>query len=153
MRKKPGRHHLNLEAFAEPLSPEAKYWVGFLLADGCVSSNGNYDYIGLGLKFSDVEHVRKFARFVGVREESVRERLGVNNFGKNHAAQLVFSGKGLVPQLAKYGIVPRKPKQNTRLPSTHSCAKVKTTVWPNWKLRLMPGQPTLVLTVVMPCRR
>ena len=102
------KHHLNLEAFAEPLSPEARYWIGFLLADGCVSSNGNYDYIGLGLKFSDVEHVRRFARFVGVCEESVRERLGVNNFGKNHSAQLVFSGKGLIPQLAKYGVVPRK---------------------------------------------
>lgn len=104
------KHHLNVEAFAEPLSPEARYWVGFLLADGCISSNKGYPQISLGLKFSDAEHVRKFARFVGVLEESVIEFDTMNNFGRNHGVRLSFTGKELIPQLAKYGIVPRKTK-------------------------------------------
>ena len=104
------KHHLNLAAFAEPLSPEAKYWVGFLLADGCISNNKGYPQISLGLKFEDAEHVRKFARFVGVLEESVIAFDSFNNFGRNHGVKLSFTGKGLIPQLAKYGVVPRKTK-------------------------------------------
>jgi hypothetical protein len=102
------KHRLNLLAFAEPLSKEAKYWIGFLLADGCIGSNKGYATIGLTLKFSDIEHIRKFARFVGVLEESVLEFKAMTTFGEQHGAKLLFTGKELVLQLAKYGIVPRK---------------------------------------------
>lgn len=109
------KHHLNILAFAEPLSLEARYWIGFLLADGSISSSRAT--ISLGLKFSDAEHVRKFARFVGVLEESVIEFDGVNNFGRNHGVKLSFIGKELIPQLAKYGVVPRKTKTASVPPS------------------------------------
>jgi hypothetical protein len=99
-----GKHHLNLEAFAEPLSTEAKYWIGFLLADGCICQG----VVGLGLKIEDAEHVKKFARFVGACEDSVREFNSVNSFGRNHGVRLRFIGKELVSQLAKYGVVPHK---------------------------------------------
>lgn len=102
------KHHLNLSAFAEPLSAEARYWIGFLLADGYISKRKGYDVIGLGLKFEDAEHVRKFARFCGVREESVLEFYSNTTFGRQHGVKLQFTGKQLIPQLAKYGVVPRK---------------------------------------------
>lgn len=104
------KHHLNTSAFAEPLSPEARYWIGFLLADGCICNRKGYSVIKLGLGFKDAEHVKKFARFVGVLETSIFEFDSVNNFGRNHGVLLAFSGKELIPQLAKYGIVPRKTK-------------------------------------------
>lgn len=102
------KHHLNLSAFAEPLSAEARYWIGFLLADGCISNSRGYPQICLNLKLEDAEHVRKFARFVGVLEESVRESNDKGNFGQANVVKLQFTGKELIPQLAKYGIVPKK---------------------------------------------
>jgi hypothetical protein len=103
------KHHLNLSAFAEPLSKEAKYWIGFLLADGCITHSRNlFPVIELGLKIEDAAHVKNFATFVGVSEESVKEYRNKNSFGKGHYVLLAFAGKELIPQLAKYGIVPRK---------------------------------------------
>lgn len=111
------KHHLNLSAFAEPLSAEARYWVGFLLADGCIGNSKGFAVIRLALKFEDAEHVRKFARFVGVSEESVREFDGGTNFGRSHRVQVQFTGKELITQLAKYGVVPRKTKTASVPPS------------------------------------
>lgn len=103
------KHRLNLEAFTKPLTAEAKYWVGFLLADGCVSAGSHgYGTVCLRLKFSDAEHVRKFARFVGVLEESVREYTEKSTWGYGHGVQLQFAGKELVGQLAEYNVIPRK---------------------------------------------
>ena len=111
------KHHLNLEAFAEPLSPEARYWIGFLLADGCIYNKRGLATIVLSLKAADAGHIRKFARFVGACEESVLEYDYINNLGRDHLAILQFTGKELVPQLAKYGVVPRKTKTASVPPS------------------------------------
>jgi hypothetical protein len=73
--------------------------------------------ICLALKFEDAEHVRKFAKFVGVCDESIREYDHCTNFGKGHGVQLAFTGKELIPQLAKYGVVPRKTKTASAPPS------------------------------------
>ena len=98
------KHNLNLSAFAEPLTKDARYWIGCLLTDGCIT-NG---YICLRLKFEDAAHVKKFAKFVGIHEDSVREFDSINNKGRSHGVALQFTGKGLIPQLAKYCVVPRK---------------------------------------------
>ena len=97
-------YSLNLAAFAKPLSREAKYWIGFLLADGCITSCKGYAVISLALKFEDAEHVRKFAEFVGVPEVAVRDYC----YKGSRRTQLAFSGKELVGRLAVYGVVPRK---------------------------------------------
>jgi len=97
-------YSLNLAAFAEPLSKEARYWIGFLLADGCVSSCRGYAVISLALKFEDAGHVIKFAEFVGMPEVAVKDYC----YRGSRRTQLAFSGKELVGQLAKYGVVPRK---------------------------------------------
>lgn len=64
-REFPGRvlskYTLNEDAF-DVLSPEAMYWLGFLLADGSVSSRKHT--IQLKLSAKDRSHVEAFARFL-----------------------------------------------------------------------------------------
>lgn len=98
------KHQLDLFAFSEPLSVEARYWIGFLLADGCIADSESYPRVCLSLKFTDSEHVKRFARFVHISEESIK----CDAVRKGYGARLRFIGRELIPQLAKYGVVPRK---------------------------------------------
>lgn len=104
------KYKLNDEAFSEPLSSESRYWLGFLLADGCISLNKGIPVISLGLHLGDIGHVKKFARFAGVGEESVKEVHYDCHLGRCNGAIVSFSGKMLISRLAKYGVVPRKTK-------------------------------------------
>jgi hypothetical protein len=104
----------NSAAFDSPLSKEAAYWIGFLLADGCVIDRGSGNTrIQLGLHIKDAEHVRKFARFIGIDENRVREFSCPNHLGECHGAAVSFAGKELGAKLAEYGIIPRKSMHET----------------------------------------
>lgn len=78
---------------------EKAYWLGFLYADGYVSSDRNE--IELSLKSSDIEHLRKFRTFLNfsidkhIFQDDVRCRLQVTN-------------KHLKDSLIKLGCTPRK---------------------------------------------
>ena len=63
------RCSLDESVFDDPLTTEAKYWVGFLMADGCVTFSGETDNetcVVLGLKSSDGAHVQEFREFVEI---------------------------------------------------------------------------------------
>jgi len=60
---------LNESAFDE-LTPEARYWIGFLFADGTIRrEKNNSDKIRLVLSSIDILHVEKFKRFVGAQHK------------------------------------------------------------------------------------
>lgn len=102
---------LNKFVFDEPLTPEAKYWIGFLHSDGCIhikkGKYKEYPCIILGLKSSDGVHVQKFADFVGTQAIPHRRDFETN-FGFSSMTTVTFWGQELIPKLAKYGVVPRK---------------------------------------------
>jgi hypothetical protein len=102
---------MDLNKFAEPLTTEAKYWIGFLLADGNISqiSNNGRATLNLGLSSKDEEHVRKFAKFLGIPNSSVKNR--DNSRGYSDSGRLTYTStsiKDSVSQLLKYGIAPNK---------------------------------------------
>jgi hypothetical protein len=86
------------DAFSEPLSAEAWYWLGMLAADGCVR----------GPQISLVQHasreamLRRFLTFVG----SPGRRFRVVNGGDGLIADV--SSKSMAADLARHGVVPRK---------------------------------------------
>lgn len=92
------RHRVNHECFADDLTAEKAYWIGFLLADGCVSD----DRICLALQQSDIGHVEKFRRFV------CGEFYSIKLTSSNNACNLRFVSHKMAADLARYGIVPRK---------------------------------------------
>jgi hypothetical protein len=110
--KSRSKHTLNTSLFVEPLSKEARYWIGMLLADGNIytkrQGQQEYKVLQFGLKLDDIEHIRKFARAVGVLEESVRAYGKNSPLGKDFCAKVCFAAKELASQLAAYGITERK---------------------------------------------
>jgi len=50
------------EAFDNIDTEEKAYWLGFLYADGWVSSKGNT--VGLTLALKDIEHLKKYNNFL-----------------------------------------------------------------------------------------
>jgi hypothetical protein len=87
---------VNHAAF-DTITPESAYWIGFLMADGCVHSN----MIVLALAAKDADHVCRFAAFLGLRRPP------------NHYADksvVTVNSSRLIDRLASFGVVPRKSK-------------------------------------------
>ena len=92
------RHRVNHKAFDPPMTPEKAYWIGFLLADGCVYDNR----IVLGLNARDESHVKLFQKFVQ------GEYYSICRTASNNASTFKFVSKHMSGRLVKYGIVPCK---------------------------------------------
>jgi hypothetical protein len=93
-RKWPVRH----DAFANPLSAEAWYWLGMLAADGCVRG----PQISLVQHASRAAMLRRFLSFVGSPGRPFREINGGDGFVAD-----ISSGR-MAADVARHGIVPRK---------------------------------------------
>lgn len=88
---------VNRSAF-DSVTPESAYWIGFLMADGCVTDQGQ---ILLQLSPVDAAHVLKFATFMGLL------RAPYLNGGKS---VITTKSKRLAAALIGFGVVPRKSK-------------------------------------------
>lgn len=103
---------LNTEYFKSIDSEDKAYWLGFLMADGCVcktNKNGSYDRIAIPLKSSDVDHLNKFKICIEY-EGDIRTKTAIHKTkGFTYTtSQLRISSKPMCDDLAKYGIVPNK---------------------------------------------
>ena len=89
------RHVLNDDAFAS-ITPESAYWIGFLMADGCIT--GTHE-LRLNLATRDGEQVERFRAFLR----------SSHTIGRSHGqVRLAIKSRKLCSDLAVYGIVPRK---------------------------------------------
>jgi LAGLIDADG-like domain len=84
----------NEHAFSE-IAEESAYWIGFLMADGCIH-NGK---VQLTLGHKDAIHVAAFRSFLG-SNHPIHKR--------PEASTLAIPSRQLIDDLAKYGVVPRK---------------------------------------------
>lgn len=105
----PRSDHFNENAFDEP-SEARDYWLGMLMTDGTVSDSGS---VTLGLKESDIEHVRAFGDFLGsgksVTFGTSRERiLNDRIIAACKHAKFTACSRRLASSLARFGVVPRK---------------------------------------------
>jgi hypothetical protein len=90
----------------EPLSSEAKYWLGFLFADGCLSYQKNRPLIAISLGKVDSEHLANFANFCGVNSLKFDYS---GHLGRSIGSQVHFSiSNEQAERFNSYGIVPRK---------------------------------------------
>ena len=77
---------------------EGAYWLGFLMADGCVSSSSNE--IKLKLWSKDFEHIQSFGAYLGLPPARCKVY--------QKEAMVSFSDKHVKNVLASYGIGPQK---------------------------------------------
>jgi hypothetical protein len=96
----PNRRHRyrlpDLGAFAE-VNPRSAYWLGFLLADGCISRRE----VIVVLQSRDIAHLRALLEFLGCDDRP----LGVANAGQ--AARLCIGSAALARQLRAFGLDPQ----------------------------------------------
>lgn len=100
---------LREDAFAE-LTEESAYWIGFLMADGCISkggTKGTQPSLRLDLAGKDEAHVVAFREFLG-SSHSLNRR----SFGNDYTAvNLQVRSQALVDGLALYGVTGLKPQR------------------------------------------
>lgn len=97
MNSGPKRHSLNHNAF-DVLTPESLYWLGFLMADGCVSLNNKY--IILTLQSRDINHLKKYKGFLGYGGPIFKNKL--------ESCGIRFSSAHMKQKLISYGVIPLK---------------------------------------------
>ncbi len=89
------------ESAFDTLTEESEYWLGFLMADGCVSIDreGNRKRLLVQLKKEDESHLYKLKSFLCSEHRITNYR---------NECQLEIGNSKLVLSLLKYGIVPNK---------------------------------------------
>ena len=91
------QYKLNEDYFGKICTEEKAYWLGFILADGCVQSN--YNGISIELQKKDKEHLKKFLRSLKANYPLVKTGCGFS--------VAIFSKK-MKQDLIKLGVTPRK---------------------------------------------
>jgi hypothetical protein len=105
---KPGRRPASaprrgaVAAVFDVVTEDVAYWVGFLMADGCVSDLGR---ITLNLAERDAGHVESFRAFLGL-DHRIKTR-PARGWGGPQTV-LSFGSVDMARRLASYGVVPRK---------------------------------------------
>jgi hypothetical protein len=105
------RRHILDETVFDTITEASAYWVGFLMADGCIYRKE----IRLVLSERDLDHLRAFRSFLGsshtiaahFRETKSHEILG-RTVTIRPSHQLCINSAKLVESLARFGVVPRK---------------------------------------------
>jgi intein/homing endonuclease len=100
--------NLNEFIFDNIDTEEKAYWLGFIFADGTISSTRFRFELSLSLK--DIDHLEKFRQFIGYIKPLKIEKAG---YGKRSEQQymrcrLYFNSKHLHGILNSYGCTPRK---------------------------------------------
>lgn len=89
------------ENFFEKIDTEQKaYWLGFIIADGCISCNKYSKTLQIALNKIDFLHLKKFLR-------SVNSNVPIKS-GCNNSVICCLTSYKLGNDLSQYGVVPRK---------------------------------------------
>jgi hypothetical protein len=96
---------LDQNAFNEPLSKDARYWIGRLMSDGNVHVNrrkrNTIPSIALVAKAADLENIRAFRSFL-----KSGHKIGFNR--STNSVRFGFMSRNVASDLARYGVVPQK---------------------------------------------
>jgi hypothetical protein len=82
------------------ISEESAYWIGFIMADGCVyCKSRNSKILEIGLQKGDCEHLFLFKKFINSKHKI--------SFYKNRC-RISINSKKIVEKLNEFGVVPNK---------------------------------------------
>lgn len=95
--------NVNHNSFSE-ITPESAYWIGLLMADGCIA----HDRSLVQLHLIDEEHVIKFQKFTKCMLPVRIRKTGKRSFAKKPQYILRFTSNKIAEDLAHYGVIPRK---------------------------------------------
>ena len=85
------------------ITEKSAYWIGFIMADGCIHKNK----LSLNLSVRDKGHLIKLKKYLETNNKI--SELNTKAWGKNYKlVRLQVSGAGLIEGLKKYGITQNK---------------------------------------------
>lgn len=99
----------NREIFKEVNTPEKAYWLGFILADGCLHLTKPGTFLGhfsIDIGGEDKEHLYKFAKFINAQSNIVS--FSIHPQTKNTLAHIQLCCSSTNEDLYNLGIKPRK---------------------------------------------
>lgn len=102
------KYPVNHRFFSTIDTEEKAYWLGFLMADGCVTGNE----VKIALAEKDASHLRKFGEAIGssapvkIFERTFKMPQGTQHTGRY--ASINVSSRPMLKDLARVGVVPRK---------------------------------------------
>lgn len=110
------KNHINDHIFDIIDTEEKAYWLGFLYADGNISLYNKSWKIELTLQEQDLEHLKKYSKFLDLRKEPVYRAITkayrVSISSRRVAEQLISKGcipkKSLVLKFPSHSIVPKE---------------------------------------------
>lgn len=99
----------NREVFKEIDTPEKAYWLGFILADGCLhltNQKKTTGYFSIDIGGRDREHLEKFSLFVEAQQPIIQTTK--HSITGNDLVHVQLGGKYVLEDLKRYGIRERK---------------------------------------------
>ncbi len=103
------KKHLSLnESVFDQITEESAYWIGFLMADGCIYKGiQEQPQIIINLALKDIPHLYKFKKFLGSGHKVATYSFIVKN-DEHFYCRFQFNSDKIVKELSKYGVIPRK---------------------------------------------
>ena len=102
------RYQLDESVF-DSVTEESAYWIGFLMADGCVWHRNGTSYLNLHLSSVDEAHVVKFRDFLKSTHPITKMAGGaIGKYVSHENVQFTVASRQIVSALSRYGIVPKK---------------------------------------------
>lgn len=105
----PARKYRYNDNFFKVIDTEEKaYWLGFIYADGCVTSSGKSKVLEITLKASDKGHLIKFINAVGGVKEQISPKAVKLNGKIYRAFRATVCSTTMCNDLIEHGAIPRK---------------------------------------------
>lgn len=99
----------NREVFHSIDTPEKAYWLGFILADGCIHISNFENMIGhfsLDISGEDKEHLEKFSSFIEAQEDIIQHT--THSITGNDLVHIQLCCAATLKDLYSLGIYPKK---------------------------------------------
>ena len=98
------KHHFDETFFSVIDTEEKAYWLGFIMADGCVyRGSGETDRLQINLKYEDLPHLNKFQKSLGSDY-----KIQIKKVKTYQVAQLKINSTNLCKDLIRLGVIPKK---------------------------------------------
>ncbi len=93
------------ESVFNQITEQSAYWIGFLMADGCVYiiPEKSIHRVVVNLQSQDLTHLEKFQKFLKTDRP-------IYKYKKGSLVQITIASKKICESVMKYGVVPRKCK-------------------------------------------
>lgn len=108
--RRKNKNYINEDYFKNIDSSNKAYWLGFIMADGCICLNKHTlkYYFSLRLSRKDDSHLIKFSKEINFDSSKIKRGISFRNNNKNYYSELHSYNNNFCLNLIDKGIIPHK---------------------------------------------